>query len=308
MAQRARNRNRLVYLLGAYVLLQFFWWARLLVVQGAQLREARGEPARALMELPNTWMVIGEGTVFFVLLVSGWWMIERATRRELQAALRERNFLLAVTHELKTPIATTRLALQTILQRPLDAETTRELLTEASKANARLDRRITDLLASARFSRRSDPVRAPFHPSEIVRSAVAKAAAAYPDRRVDVALADGLPAEVWGDAEALELAWENLVENALKYSEHDVQVDVSASEGRLEVAVSDAGPGIPAADRRAVVEPFRRLERPGERADGGTGLGLYLADSILRLHRGTLSIRDARPGPGTRILTRLPLH
>ena len=51
MAQRARNRNRLVYLLGAYVLLQFFWWARLLVVQGAQLREARGEPAQALMEL-----------------------------------------------------------------------------------------------------------------------------------------------------------------------------------------------------------------------------------------------------------------
>ena len=49
MAQRARNRNRLVYLLGAYVLLQFFWWARLLVVQGAQLREARGEPARELM-------------------------------------------------------------------------------------------------------------------------------------------------------------------------------------------------------------------------------------------------------------------
>ena len=75
-----------MYLLGAYVLLQFFWWARLLVVQGAQLREARGEPARELMELPNTWMVIGEGTVFFVLLVSGWWMIERATRRELQAA------------------------------------------------------------------------------------------------------------------------------------------------------------------------------------------------------------------------------
>jgi signal transduction histidine kinase len=73
------------------------------------------------------------------------------------------------------------------------------------------------------------------------------------------------------------------------------------------VAVTDSGPGIPVADRRHVLEPFRRLERPGERTDGGTGLGLYLADSILRLHRGSLSIRDARPGPGTRILTRIPL-
>lgn len=307
MPRRAKNRNRLVYLLGGYVLLQFFWWARLLVVQGAALREARGEPVVGLFEAPSTWMVIGEGTVFFVLLVSGWWMIERSTRRELRAALRERNFLLAVTHELKTPIATTRLALQTILQRPLDADTTRELLTEASKANARLDRRITDLLASARFSRPSDPVRAPFSPAELVRSAVAKATAAYPDRRVHVTLESTVPEVATGDAEALELVWENLIENALKYSDQDVFVEAAGTRGHLEVGVSDAGPGIPAADRRRVIEPFRRLERPGERTDGGTGLGLYLADSILRLHRGSLSIRDARPGPGTRILTRIPL-
>jgi signal transduction histidine kinase len=306
MPRRAKNRNRLVYLLGGYVLLQFFWWARLLVVQGAALREARGEPAVGLFEAPSTWMVVGEGTVFFVLLVSGWWMIERSTRRELRAALRERNFLLAVTHELKTPIATTRLALQTILQRPLDAATTRELLTEASKANARLDRRITDLLASARFSRPSDPVRAPFCPADLVQSAVAKASAAYPDRRVHVRHTD-LPPTATGDAEALELVWENLIENALKYSDHDVFVDAEGTRAHLEVAVTDAGPGIPPADRRHVIEPFRRLERPGERTDGGTGLGLYLADSILRLHRGSLSIRDARPGPGTRILTRIPL-
>ncbi len=307
MPRRAKNRNRLVYLLGGYVLLQFFWWARLLVVQGAALREARGEPVVGLFDAPSTWMVIGEGTVFFVLLVSGWWMIERSSRRELRAALRERNFLLAVTHELKTPIATTRLALQTILQRPLDAATTRELLTEASKANARLDRRITDLLASARFSRPSDPVRAPFCPADLVQSAVTKAAADYPDRRVHVHSDAHLPEVATGDAEALELVWENLVENALKYSDHDVHVEAVATRTHLEVAVTDSGPGIPVADRRHVLEPFRRLERPGERTDGGTGLGLYLADSILRLHRGSLSIRDARPGPGTHVLTRIPL-
>ena len=110
---------------------------------------------------------------------------------------------------------------------------------------------------------------------------------------------------VEGDADAVALAWGNLIENALKYSpaSEAVHVQLSEADDRIRCTVDDGGSGIPTAARKLVLQKFERIEHSDTT---GTGLGMYLAHQIIRMHGGTLTI-ETSPRGGCHITTELPL-
>jgi signal transduction histidine kinase len=300
------KRSTLIVLLGTYVLIQFAWWASLLVRLRSDLHQVA--PGRDPAELER-WktMIIGEGSVFFALLVVGLWALWRSAREEQRQRQRERNFTLAVTHELKTPLAAIRLATETLQQGGLSLGETQDLLEETRRASFRLERRIDDILQSARVG---EPLaKSPMDPEETLESAIrALLVGPYAGRQVSFVPAEVPMRTVEGDARGLGLAWSNLIENALKYTRAGDRVEVALTVERdhYTVTIDDAGPGIARSERRRVLQPFVRLGDENTRTADGTGLGLYLADTMVRMHRGRLIIEDSPLG-GTRIITRIPI-
>ncbi len=310
------NPRRLFALVAAYVIFQFGWWASLLIRLRGEYRDlSTSLGVEAVDAAQNTyerfqWMIAGEGTVFLALLIWGLWSIWRLNEREQAQAARERNFMLAVTHELKTPIAVMRLAYETLQRAKLSEEERGQLLGEAQTALGRLETRINAILQSARVHGSAGVKHYETFDVEEVLSRCIRHLHVPPfaQRSIELNPAGAPIGLMQGDVEALELAWTNLIENALKYSPAEAPVVVSYGlAGKfLEVHVDDGGPGIPAAERRNVLKPFRRLGDEVNRSSEGTGLGLYLAQAIVAMHKGRLHIATGPLG-GTRITTKIPL-
>jgi two-component system, OmpR family, sensor histidine kinase CiaH len=308
--------RRLFALVAAYVIFQCVWWASLLIRLRGEYRDLSMRAGFELEEVAQTGyerfqrMIAGEGAVFLALLVWGLWSIWRISEREQRQAARERNFMLAVTHELKTPIAVMRLAYETLQRAKLSETDRHSLLAEAQAALGRLESRINAILQSARVHRGAEVAHSEsFDPEEVLARCIRQLRVPpFAERTIELTGPSEPQGLVTGDVEALELAWTNLIENALKYSPSDrpVHVHYSASNRYLTVHVDDAGAGIAAADRRAVLKPFRRLGDEVKRSTEGTGLGLYLAQAIVHMHKGRLHIGTSPQG-GTRITTTIPL-
>ena len=316
MFESRPNPRRLFALVAMYVILQCVWWASLLIRLRGEYRDLSAQAGVETPGLAQTgyerfqWMIAGEGAVFLTLLIWGLWSIWRISEREQLQANRERNFMLAVTHELKTPIAVMRLAYDTMQRAKLTESDREALLNDAQSALGRLEARINAILQSARVHQGAAVKHVESFDIEEVLSRCIRHLLVPPFAHRTVRLeAAGEPQGLAvGDVEALELAWTNIIENALKYSpvDREVKVQFSASERFLTVHVDDAGPGIPTADRRTVLQPFRRLGDEVKRSSEGTGLGLYLAHSIVHMHKGRLQI-GMSPLGGTRITTTIPI-
>jgi K+-sensing histidine kinase KdpD len=132
------------YALSLYVVLQFLWWGFHLI----ELTQATGDDTGVISK--RITMIVGEGAVFLVLLFLGLWKIRSSVRKEFELSQRQNNFLLSVTHELKTPIASNKLYLQTIQKRNLDEEQRLDLLSKAIIENERLEKLIDNILNAAR--------------------------------------------------------------------------------------------------------------------------------------------------------------
>jgi two-component system sensor histidine kinase CiaH len=317
MAYPRTNPRRLFALVAAYVIFQCVWWASLLIRLRAEYRDLSTDVGLEDMPVAQAkferfqWMIAGEGAVFLALLIWGLWSIWRISEREQRQAARERNFMLAVTHELKTPIAVMRLAYDTLKRAKLSKEEGQQLMDEAQSALGRLETRINAILQSARVHRGAS-VKHPesFDAEEVLARSIRNLLVPPFNQRIVHLTPLGEPKGlVLGDVEALELAWSNLIENALKYSPSDREVEVlfEVTERQLTVHVDDGGVGIPAADRRTVLKPFHRLGEEVKRSSEGTGLGLYLAHAIVQMHKGRLNITQSSQG-GTRVTTTIPNH
>ena len=140
-----RRTPVIFYILSIYVVVQFIWWGFHLVDLNHQLH------AESSVAYKRVTMVIGEGIVFLLLLVVGIWQIHRSIRKDLLLSKRQKNFLLSVTHELKTPLAANKLYIQTVTKRELSKEQSNELLQKAIDENTRLERMIDNILNASRL-------------------------------------------------------------------------------------------------------------------------------------------------------------
>ena len=237
-------------------------------------------------------MVLGEGTVFASLLLIGLSRLERYIRMERVRLSRERNMLLGVTHELKTPLASVQLGVDTLRRLDLTSEDQGEVLANMQTGLSDLERRVEDMLLATRLQRHSGLQAMSFHWVEAVDDAMQRMTTLDVERIERESVGDvSEQANVVGDRALWILAAANLMENALKYSNGQVIVRAhcNAKEARLEV--QDEGMGIAAEDREAALTPFVRLQEDGS----GTGLGLYLVAQTAEMHGARLEMDCLKP-------------
>ena len=235
---------------------------------------------------------------------------ERRTVEELRrlSALRA-DFVSLVSHELRTPMAAVIGSAQTLQQRwrELSPEQRESFLELIAGETARLATLISDVLDTSRieagtFSFRFSDVDL----GRLVLDSVATAQVGQDEVRLRAEVREPLP-PIRGDAERLRQVLMNLLDNAIKYSPADGEVEVRAyaEDGRVRVDVCDAGPGIAQEDQRLIFEKFGRVV--GARGRPGTGLGLFIARSIAEAHGGSLDVSSA-PEQGATFTLDLPAH
>ncbi len=285
-----KRRTALIfYILSVYVFVQFLWWGYHLI----ELTEEVAFESETISK--RVVMIIGEGAVFLVLLVVGIWQIHRSIGKELKLSERQNNFLLSVTHELKTPLAANKLYLQTITKRSLTPEQQSELLRKAIDENVRLERMIDNILNASRLENKVlKPEKESVSLKELMEQVAHRFNAIAGSDQVVVEADD---VSVTGDKFMLETILNNLVENALKYGGKDVVVTLYAqkSGAATEWGVKDNGPGI---DRKYALDIFKKFFRIGNeeiRAQKGTGLGLFIVSELVKMHGGEVVCLENAP-------------
>lgn len=261
-----------VYVLGAYVLVQFVWWGyHLIDLTRASAKDPDAVSGRVLM-------IVGEGSVFLLLLLFGLWRIKSSIRKEINIARQQNNFMLSVTHELKTPLAATKLYLQTLLKhQQLPEEKKQEVLNKAIEESNRLEGLVEQILTASRLEQQSiDLNRTKFELNEAVSELIQ---IQQNRQNIQIAFQAAQEIHVHTDRFLLQTAINNLLENALKFTDpaKGVSVKISVHELYISIRIKDFGKGISVEDQRLLFRKFSRLGNEETRTTKGTGLGLYIA-------------------------------
>lgn len=266
--------------------------------------------AHGLLVLANTrfWMFCSEGIVFGMILLASGWLYAASERRETQLQMAQDRFLAAATHELKTPLATIVLLLESLRDDRLPADKRARYLQNGLLEAERLERGLNNVLTAAGLrttARQSAPQLGDL--AIDVRTAVE---AMQPRAAVaEVTLQTELPATLpmARDPEAVQLVLRNLLDNAVKYSPAGSTVTVTLSRGQGEalIRVRDQGRGL---DDQELGNAFRPFWRGSDLASGGTGLGLHLVRELVLAHGGSVGADSAGRGRGAEFTVRLPIR
>jgi len=310
----------LSYIVMAYMLMAFAWWSVLLFTKNNDAFEAKAELLRIGMaaeglytneaEFQETerylslkqqydwqeWMILGEAGVFVVTLLIGVWLINRGYRKEVYAAKQQRNFLLSITHELKSPIASIRLIIETCMRRKLSREQIHKLSQNALKETERLNTLVSNLLLSAKLETAYQIHREELDLSVLIRELVTEMNEKFPEANFTFDEPSAVP-HIRGDRPGLTSVVTNLLENAVKYSPDDscIKTRLSQTDTGIRLDVIDEGYGVPEKEKKHIFEKFYRVGNEDTRKTKGTGLGLYIVKQIVLAHKGTIQVLDNEP-------------
>ena len=239
---------------------------------------------------------VGEGITFFVLILIGAVFVYRAVRRQLKLSQQQENFMMAVTHELKTPIAITKLNLETLQKRKLEEAQQQKLIGNTLQETERLNSLCNNILLASQFEAGAYKVaKTRVNLSEIVAQSVEKFKTRFPQRKIISNVEERN--ELKGEEILLKMLVNNLIENAIKYSPKNTLIEVNLMEmsDKISLAVSDEGPGIAEEEKERIFDKFYRVGNETTRTAKGTGLGLYLCKKIAKDHNATIRVSDNNP-------------
>jgi signal transduction histidine kinase len=258
---------------------------------------------------PLYWTLLSVGTVFLVLVLVGVIIYLALSVKAINLNRRQSNFIDSVTHELKSPIASLKLYLQTMHRREISPEEREDFIRYMLDDVERLDHLINHLLDAARLERAADSSELEtVRVDEVVRSCAEEVCLRHraPEDVIHLVLE---PAVVAARPVDLNMIFRNLIDNALKYAGDSPWIEIESrpdDEGWVVTTVSDNGCGVPRSMRRKVFQRFVRLGMELERDKPGTGLGLYIVRTLVRRVGGQVTMRDRATGTGTTFEVRLP--
>jgi len=256
------------------------------------------------------WTALSVGTVFYVFLLVGVSVYLGLSVKAINLNRRQSNFISSVTHELKSPIASMKLYLQTLNRHQVSAEQQSDFHRAMLEDVERLDHLIDQVLDAGRLD--TPPPKTELENvrlDDLLRDCAQTTCVRYGVEPETVRL-ELQPCTIRARRVDLDIIFRNLMDNAIKYSGNPPRIDVqldAAGNDRAVVRVEDNGRGIPPRMRRKVFGPFVRLGLELHRDRPGTGLGLYIARTLVRRLRGRISIRDPRQGPGAVFEVELPV-
>ena len=255
------------------------------------------------------WLLLILGTLFFLLLILGLVLLCIWLVREMRVNQRQQAFLDAVTHEMKTPLASLRLFVDTLGRHDPPAERRREFLERMGEDLDRLDRTVNQVLAAARAEARAEPRRIDrTELPALLASCIAEIRSRHGLPEQALRLETHGLVRVRGDAAELGMVFRNLLENAVQYSQGPVDVQIAVrgpEDGKVLVEIADRGIGIPRRELRRIFERFYRAGRDVQRQVAGLGLGLYIVRSLVRRQGGRVVARSEGEGQGSRFVVTL---
>jgi signal transduction histidine kinase len=253
------------------------------------------------------------GIIFFAFLITGLVLNTTFLIREIRRNEQHDAFINAVTHELKTPIASIRLYLETLKRRELDEEKRKEFYDVMLADSDRLLQTVEQVLQASRTGDKRRPTGAKkLDLGHLVRDCVELTRKRYTldENALEyVENLNGTKARIRGDAEELRVAVTNLLDNAVKYSPKEINifVEVKATDDkRVTVSVKDNGAGIPRSDLKRIFERFYRARGRLMTKVKGTGLGLFIVRSVVEKHGGRVFAESEGEGKGSVFTIQLP--
>lgn len=283
-----KNTSIFFYFLSVYAILQFVWWGYHIIDLDNRLYP---EPIAHRKML----MIIGEGTVFLVILILGIWKLKKSIGKELEFSKNQNNFLLSITHELKTPIASTKLYLQTLQKHSISEEKRSEILQKTLQQNRQLELLIDNILNASRLENK----RLILHKEELnvtsfLTSIFDRYEKQYTQFQFKKSFQKNIIAQI--DPFIFETVINNLIENAMKYAGNDGPITIELQQKeRITVRIIDQGPGIPLGQRKNIFKKFYRLGNEDTRTQKGSGLGLFIVNQLTHLHMGNVKYYDNKP-------------
>lgn len=271
------------YALIIYAVAELTWWAYLLV-----------------KTMPSSLaMIMGEGSVFIVVFFVGAYSLHRSINRQRKLQEQKKNFLLSVTHELKSPLASIKILLQTIQKRDLTKEQVLDFIGKSLRDIERLDDMVENMLLASKIDNRSYTFpKDRFNLSVLVDSIVNRLQINKCEGTQQIINAEIEPkVEITGDKFALTSVVTNLIENAIKYSGpcETVEVKLFSKEGKVYFEVADHGIGIADQEKSRIFDRFYRVGSEETRNTKGTGLGLFIVKEVLDHHQASIKVKDNRP-------------
>ncbi len=318
MEESSRKKLRLTtiiyWLMLFYIIAALVWWFVSLLNQNAEIaaqqlhnlefRKENLQPAQYDIELTaireaqrrDTAKYVAEGVTFLILLFIGAVFVYRSVRRQFILQVQQQHFMMAVTHELKTPISVVRLNLETLQKYNLDAEKQKRLIRTTLDEITRLNNLTSNILVSSQLEGEGySHTRDELDLGDLLKVCIRDFRARYPDRKFNELIEED--AEVKGDPLLLQMLINNLLENAVKYSPRDKPITATLKKSGIhtELQVIDEGPGIPELERKKIFEKFYRIGNEETRQAQGTGLGLYLCQKIARSHNADIMMTNGNP-------------
>ena len=258
----------------------------------------------------NSWTTLTIGVVVFALILVGLTFYLVLTIKEVRLNQRQANFVDSVTHELKSPIASLKLYLETLQMRSLDRPQREEFYQVMEEELKRLDRMISQLLevgALDAIGHKAETEDISLEP--LLRRCADPASAQHKCALADVFTFDIEPAVIRARRMVLEMIFGNLLDNAIKYSAEKPAVDIQVrvmDRGRVVTSICDNGEGIPADIRKKIFRIFYRGGNELERTQKGTGLGLYIVRTLVHILKGSVKVDDRLGRPGSIFEVDLP--
>ena len=307
--KKLRSIFIIYWFLLAYVLAALIFWFIALNRQNKQMTRYEMEkldPAASnysaevkkfeSVERRKTAQYAGEGAIFFLLIVAGAVFVFRAVQRQLRISQEQQNFMMALTHELKTPIAVAKLNLETLQKRKLDEQQQQRLIQTTLQETNRLNALCNNMLLSSQIEAGGYRITSEdTNISDVITECVQDFMIRYTQHNIISDIRPDL--FINGDRLLLQMMVNNLIDNAIKYAPKELPVTVVLREvnNNIILQVKDEGKGIAAEEKEKIFTKFYRIGNAATKAAKGTGLGLYLSKKIARQHNANITVTDNMP-------------
>ena len=314
------------FLVAAFCVLLMAWWVFFMVREAGRLEElgrlipeGRLVEAAKILGVPadtdiaaeaerRRWMITSESIVLGVLVMFGVFLLYRGMMLERQTRELQERFLAGATHHLKTPLATIRLGLESLLAGTMPDEKRQQYLEAMLRETDHLEKDLTNLLTAGGLRDSRQGLRLVTGDlAEDIKDAIRSMQDRCESAGVNIHTQAIQSAPVQRDREAVHQVLHNLLDNAVKHSKPGGTITVALAQNgaSVELSVADDGSGIPAQDLPHVFERFYRGQ--GDHPHGGTGIGLYLVRELVNSHGWTVTAHSDGAGKGARFEISLPL-
>jgi two-component system, OmpR family, sensor histidine kinase CiaH len=314
--KKIRLATLVYWVLLLYIIAALVWWFVSLEKQNHQMAEMKTNRLKSTVDsIANSALFtaelkkitskekrdsgkhLAEGLTFLVLILIGAAFVYRSVRRQLKLQQQQQNFMMAVTHELKTPISVTRLNLETLQKHNLDPAKQQKIIRMTLQETGRLNTLTNNILIasqlegadSAAFSKEELDL------GDLLKDCIREYRNRFPERNFTEQIETDIA--IKGDALLLQMLINNLLENAVKYSakEKPVAGVLQMQNKNAVLSIKDEGLGVADMEKKKIFDKFYRTGNEATRKTQGTGLGLYLCKKIAKDHNGDIQVTNNVP-------------